>query len=266
MQPLHLLVLFLSKFFLLQSTFATDFTFNGFNSSDILLYGNATIDSGVLSLTTNTTYSIGRVLYNAKVPTRYPNSSNLLPFTTSFTFSIAPYKDFLPGHGFVLIFVPSPGIQGASAAQYLGFLNNTNDGSPSNHAFGIEFDVSKDEEHSDVADNHVGVDVNSLTSLASYEAGYWFGDNIKEDSNETNWTFKEVKLSNGANYQAWIEYWNNQLSITLAPENVKKPERPLIKVPLDLSDVFLDEMYVGFTASTGALIESHQILSWSFSN
>ncbi|KAL6205737.1 hypothetical protein ACLB2K_022990 [Fragaria x ananassa] len=266
MQSLQLLVLFLSQLFLLQSAFAIDFAFNGFNSSDILLYGNATIDSGVLSLTDNSTYSIGRALYNAKVPTRYPNSLNLLPFTTSFTFSIAPYKDPLGGHGFVLIFVPASGIQGASAGQYLGFLNNTSDGNPSNHAFGIEFDVFKDEEYSDIDNNHVGIDVNSLTSLASYKAGYWIGDDTKEDSNNTTWSFKEVELNDGANYQAWIEYWNNQLSITLAPENIKKPGRPLIKVPLDLSDVFLDEMHVGFTASTGVNVQNHNILSWSFSN
>ncbi|XP_050371207.1 L-type lectin-domain containing receptor kinase VII.1-like [Argentina anserina] len=266
MQSHQLFVLFLSQLLLLQSTSAIDFAFNGFNSSDILLYGNATTDSGVLSLTENSTYSIGRALYNAKVPTRYSSSLNLLPFTTSFTFSIAPYKDPLAGHGFVLVFVPAPGIQGASAAQYLGFLNNTNDGNPSNHAFGIEFDVFKDAEHSDIDNNHVGVDVNSLNSLASYKAGYWLGDDTKEDSNNTNWSFKEVELNDGGNYQAWIEYWNNQLSITLAPENIKKPGRPLIKVPLDLSDVFLDEMYVGFTASTGASIQNHKILSWSFSN
>ncbi|CAB4277511.1 unnamed protein product [Prunus armeniaca] len=266
MQSFQLLVLFLTKLFLLQFTFAVDFSFTGFNSSDILLYGNATIDSGVLSLTRNTTFSIGRALYNAKVHTRYPNSSNLLPFTSSFTFSISPYKDSLPGCGFVLIFVPSTGIEGASSSQHLGFLNSTNDGDPRNHAFGVEFDVFRNQEFNDVNDNHVGVDVNSLTSLVSYKAGYWLGDNTNEDSNNTNWSFKEVKLNDGANYQVWVEYWNYQLSITLAPENVKKPERPLIQIPLDLSDVFLDDMYVGLTASTGQLIEDHKILSWSFSN
>lgn len=266
MQSLQLVVLFLTNLFLLQSTFAVDFSIDGFNSSDIVLYGNATIDSGVLSLTRNTTFSIGRALYNAKVPTRYPNSLNLLPFTTSFTFSITPYKDSLPGHGFVLIFAPSTGIPGASSSQHLGFLNSTNDGNPNNHAFGIEFDVFQNQEFGDINDNHVGVNVNSLTSLVSYKAGYWFSDNIKEDNNNTDWSFKDVKLNDGGIYQAWIEYWNNQLSLSLAPENVKKPARPLIRVPLDLSDVLLDEMYVGFTASTGQLTEDHKILSWSFSN
>ncbi|KAJ0479228.1 putative non-specific serine/threonine protein kinase [Helianthus annuus] len=35
---------------------------------------------------------------------------------------------------------------------------------------------------------------------------------------------------------------------------------------LNLSDYFKDEMYVGFTAATGPLTQSHNILSWSFSN
>jgi hypothetical protein len=40
--------------------------------------------------------------------------------------------------------------------------------------------------------------------------------------------------------------------------------RPLINVPLDLSKVFLDEMYVGFCASTGNLIENHKTLRGTF--
>lgn len=46
----------------------------------------------------------------------------------------------------------------------LGFLNSTNDGDPSNHVFSIEFEIN---------DNHVGIDMNSLTYLYAYKAGYW---------------------------------------------------------------------------------------------
>lgn len=241
---------------------AVEFTFNGFNSSssELLLYGDATIDSGALSLTGNSTFSIGRALYHAKVPTRSsPNSTDLLNFSTSFTFSITPFKDRLPGHGFVFAFVPSVGLEGASSSQHLGLFNRTNNGDPNNHVFGVEFDVFQNEEFGDINDNHVGVDVNSLTSIVSRRAGYWL--------DKSNVSFEEVKLNNGDKYRAWIEYLNSNLSVTLASANHdKKPQRALIEVPLDLSRVFLDEMHVGFTASTGQLLESHKIIDWSFNS
>ncbi|KAK4857751.1 hypothetical protein QYF36_005769 [Acer negundo] len=46
----------------------------------------------------------------------------------------------------------------------------------------------------------------------------------------------------------------------------RRPKRNLLSVSLNLSGVFEDDMYVGFTASTGQLVESHKILAWSFSN
>ena len=87
-------------------------------------YGITTLNSHVLSLTQNTTFSIGRALYHTKIPTRSPDSTKILPFSTSLTFSITRYKNYLPGHDLVFIFMPSTGIQGASSAQHLGFLKH----------------------------------------------------------------------------------------------------------------------------------------------
>ncbi|KAK2639023.1 hypothetical protein Ddye_026818 [Dipteronia dyeriana] len=186
-----------------QSTSAFEFAFKGFNASGILLYGSATLDSSAISLTQNTTFSIGRAVYHSKILTSLHNSSTVLPFRTSFTFSITPYKNQPPGHGLVFVFVPSSGTAGASSAQHLGFLNRTNDGNPDNHVFGIEFDVFQNQEFSDINGNHVGVNVNSLTSVVSHKAGYWLqGDAKNSHNNKTNWSFHELKLNNGAIYQA----------------------------------------------------------------
>ncbi|KAH9309769.1 hypothetical protein KI387_037680 [Taxus chinensis] len=43
-----------------------------------------------------------------------------------------------------------------------------------------------------------------------------------------------------------------------------KPQRPLISLDTDLSAVVEEEMYVGFSSSTGNFVEDHYILSWSF--
>ncbi|KAK4858725.1 hypothetical protein QYF36_021065 [Acer negundo] len=52
----------------------------------------------------------------------------------------------------------------------------------------------------------------------------------------------------------------------MALAGTRRPKRNLLSVSLNLSGVFEDEMYVGFTASTGQLVESHKILAWSFSS
>ncbi|XP_028782000.1 L-type lectin-domain containing receptor kinase VII.1-like [Neltuma alba] len=252
--PLLLLILIFS---FSDSSLAVDFIFNGFNSSGVLLYGNATVDSGILSLTHDRAFSIGRALYSQKIPTKVPNSSYVNPFSTSFIFAMAPYKNVLPGHGLVFIFTPVRGIQGTSSAQNLGFLNFTNNGDSGNHVFGVEFDVFRNQEFDDINDNHVGIDVNSLKSVVANDAGYWPDDGK---------SFEELTLNDGENYQVWIDYEDSLINVTMARVGSKRPRRPLLNLSLNLSEVFEDEMYVGFTSATGQLVQSHKILAWSFSN
>ncbi|XP_010272491.1 PREDICTED: L-type lectin-domain containing receptor kinase VII.1-like [Nelumbo nucifera] len=262
---LHLsLSLLLTRILLLRSTSAVDFVFNGFDSSDILLFGNASLESRILVLTDTSAFSIGRALYSTRIPTRSPNSSALLPFYTSFILSIAPDDNQLSGHGLVFIFAPTTDINGTNSAQHLGLFNRTNDNNPSNHVLGIEFDVFSNQEFNDINDNHVGVDVNSLASVTAEPAGYW-GDKTAMNNNQDD-TFHELKLNSGVNYQVWVDYSSSLLNVTMVPAGSRKPQRPLISFPVNLSEVFLDEMYVGFTAATGQLVQYHRILAWSFSN
>ncbi|XP_021639985.2 L-type lectin-domain containing receptor kinase VII.1-like [Hevea brasiliensis] len=243
---------------------AIDFVFNGFNSSNLILYDSATIESRILTLTKRTAFREGRALYPSKVTTKATNSSYVYPFSTSFIFAMVPYKNVLPGHGLIFIFVTHIGINGTSPAQYLGLFNRTNNGNPSNHVFGIEFDVFANQEFNDTKSNHVGIDLNSLTSKFAEEAGYW-PDNKKSSSADRS-SFKKLKLNNGENYQVWIDYADSLINITMAPVGMKRPTRPLLNVSINLSDVFEEEMYVGFTSATGKLDESHKILAWSYSD
>ncbi|CAI0381799.1 unnamed protein product [Linum tenue] len=135
------------------------FLFNSFtptnSSSSLFLYGSAAVESRVLTLTNSTTFTIGRALYPQRIRTKTPNSSYVNPFSTSFIFAMAPYRNTLPGHGLVFLFVPFAGIEGASSSQNLGFLNRTIDNDPSTRIFGVEFDVFANQEFSDINDNHV---------------------------------------------------------------------------------------------------------------
>ncbi|XP_002517905.2 probable L-type lectin-domain containing receptor kinase VII.2 [Ricinus communis] len=255
---------FLLFFFIIILSFSKpvslfEFIFNtNFSSTNLLTYGNATIESSILTLTSDTKFSIGRAFYPLRIIAREPNSSTPLTFSTSFIFSIAPYKNLLPGHGFAFVFFPSTGIEGASSAQHLGLFNFTNNGNSDNHVLAVEFDTFRNQEFNDLNDNHVGIDVNSLTSMAQKEAGFWAGkDNEK---------FKELKLNNGVNYQVWIDYVDSRINVTMAKAGEERPKRPLISEFVNLTEVLLDEMYIGFCGATGRLVQSHRILSWSFSN
>ena len=234
----------------------------------MLLYGSATVESRILTLTNDTNFLIGRALYPQKITTKKPNSSYVYPFSTSFIFSMVPYKNTLPGHGMVFIFVPFTGIEGATSSQNLGLLNYTN-GNSKSHVFGVEFDVFKNQEFDDISANHVGIDMNSLKSVEAHDAGYWpnsQGSNNANSGAQDEKSFKELKLNNGENYQVWIDYSDSLINVTMAPVGLARPQRPLLSVPLNLSEVFEDEMYVGFTSSTGQLVQSHKLLAWSFSN
>jgi serine/threonine protein kinase len=267
-QPL-LLCFLLPVFLFFQSLSAVDFVFNGFNSSDMLLYGLADVESRILSLTNRTTYSIGRAIYPEKIPAKNPNSSYVYPFSTSFIFSMVTYKNNPPArHGIVFMFVPVKGIEAANPGNYLGLLNFSNNGNPNNHVFGVELDVFKNLEFDDISANHVGIDLNSLKSNATHDAGYW-PDNQRSDNSSNSddeKSFKELKMNSGENYQVWIDYSDSLINVTMALAGMKRPLKPLLNVSLNLSGVFQDEMYVGFTSATGQLVESHKILAWSFSN
>ena len=47
----------------------------------------------------------------------------------------------------------------------------------------------------------------------------------------------------------------------MALTGMKRPLKPLLNVSIDLSEVFKDEMFVGFSSSTGMLIQSDKILA-----
>ncbi|KAJ0250921.1 L-type lectin-domain containing receptor kinase VII.2 [Hirschfeldia incana] len=236
-----------------------DFVYNSnFTTTNTLLVGSATVDSppSILTLTNETTSTIGRGLYPSRIPASSSSSSSPLPFATSFIFSMSPYRNRLPGHGFAFVFLPSSETSAAESAQHLGLLNLTNNGDPNNRIFAVEFDVFSNQEFDDINDNHVGVDVNSLTSVSSSAAGFYRDDQF----------FTELRLNSGDNYHVWIEFNGSAINVTMARAGSSKPLRPLISVPLNLTGVLLGDMFVGFTAATGLLVQSHRIISWSFSN
>lgn len=231
--------------------------FKGLNSHSITLNGAAdVISGGILKLTNDTPRLIGHGFYPNPIRFKNPATKTPLSFSTSFVFAIVPEYARLGGHGLAFTISPAIELAGAQPNQYLGLLNVTNNGNTSNHMFAVEFDTVQDLEFSDINDNHVGININSMVSRNSTKAGFFV------DGNSTK---QDLYLRSGKKIQAWVDYdaLKPQLNVTLSMSN-EKPFTPILSVPVDLSSVIQDFMYVGFSASTGVLASSHYIFGWSF--
>ncbi|KAJ0979541.1 hypothetical protein J5N97_015015 [Dioscorea zingiberensis] len=255
--------LLLCLLFSIVSSQEPDFIFTGFTAgassngnTNISLNGIAEIqDNGILRLTNETSRLIGRAFY--PTPFRFKNSTDgsAFSFSTAFAFSIVPEYPKLGGHGLAFVLAPSMSLPGALPSQYLGLLNATDNGNATNHVFAVEFDTVQDFEFGDINDNHVGIDIDSLTSNRSQPAAYFSDDSTKHDLN----------LKSGDTIQAWVDYdgVSKVLNVTLSPFSTK-PRFPIISFPVDLSPILHDDMFVGFSASTGLLASSHYLFGWSF--
>nr|TKR98392.1 lectin protein kinase [Populus alba] len=244
-----------------------EFLFNGFNGSE----ANFTLDkvsitkpSGLLRLTNKTQNAVGHAFYSEKVRMLNRSSSssmNASSFSTAFVFQIISPSKGEGGFGFAFTLSPSDRLPEAEAGHYLGLFNSTNDGFSSNYIFAVEFDtVNGFNKSTDSVGNHVGININSVDSKAGKPAAY--NDDVNRlDSSE------ELMLDSGKPIQAWVEYngVTKRINVTIAPMDHDKPIQPLISFQQDLSTYVKEDMYVGFSASTGNKASSHYILGWSFS-
>ncbi|XVF46566.1 hypothetical protein PTKIN_Ptkin03bG0037300 [Pterospermum kingtungense] len=233
---------------------------NGFQNANLILDGYANIhSSGLLQLTNTTEQVFGHAFYPSPISfnntSSSPGSAPSLSFSTNFVISFVSESN-VSGHGIAFVISKSTDFSHASPVQYLGLFNPTNNGNPSNHVFAVEFDTVKSLDMEDKDDNHVGIDLNSVISNQSAAAAYYSNEDKKYISLE----LKSEPI------QVWVDYDDGEklLNVTLAPTTTPKPYQPLLSTPVNLSDILLDTMYVGFSASTGSVVGNHYILGWSF--
>lgn len=240
-----------------------EFLFNGFNGSEsnLTLEGASILKpSGMIRLTNKTHNIIGHAFYDKPITmfdknsSSYPNASS---FSTHFVFAIVSSSSGNGGFGLAFTLSPSPRFPGADSGHFLGIVNSTNDNSSSNHIFDVEFDtVNGFKENSNTARNHVGININSVYSVASEPAAYFVAGTHKE----------EINLESGDLIQAWIDYDGKTqiVNVTIAPIDKTKPDKPLLSYHVNLSSILQETMYAGFSASTGKEVSSHYIIAWSF--
>ncbi|XXG66318.1 hypothetical protein AAC387_Pa05g3825 [Persea americana] len=264
--PLHTLVLFLAIVFSPSHEQKDHVIYynDGFNKANISLDGIAFIHpNGLLQLTNTSKNKIGRALYSSPVQFK-ANSSYGVTESLAFSFSICFVAAVVPaylgfsGHGLAFTISPSMEFPEAMGSQYLGIFDTLNKGNSSNHVLAIELDTVRNPDVYDIDKNHVGIDVNGGKSIQSAPAAYY----ANEDGE-----YKNFSLTSGEPVQVWVDYdgMAKQLTVTVSPSTIPKPNRSLLSSIIDLSSVFKDSMYVGFSAATGSGVSgSHYILGWSF--
>ncbi|KAJ6821753.1 L-type lectin-domain containing receptor kinase IV.1-like [Iris pallida] len=237
------------------------FTFSGFNGAGYLsLDGLSSITSdGLLLLTDTTKQSMGHAFRPAPLNFRSP-TGKLLSFSTTFVFAIAPqYPDFT-SDGMAFLVSRTNNLSAATPNKYLGLFNPNNNGNTTNRILAVELDTLQNPEFQDIDNNHVGIDINGLTSISSYAAGYYYSAGPAV-------MFSNLSLSSGQPMQVWIDFdgVSMQLNVTMSPFQMPKPDKPLLSSTVDLSGVLSDSAYVGFSSATGSyFMTTHYVLGWSF--
>ncbi|XP_024009741.1 probable L-type lectin-domain containing receptor kinase I.6 [Eutrema salsugineum] len=255
-QGLHLIwIIFCVHLICISSQQETEFIYNGFRQEDLSTDGVARIlPKGQLQLTDGSGQKMGHAFFKKPLEFTSPES---LSFSTQFVCALVRKPRFDGGHGIAFVLSASMDLTHAEATQFLGLFNISTQGSSSSHLVAVELDTAHSAEFDDIDANHVGIDVNGLTSIVSAPAAY-FSD--IEGKNEN------ITLLSGDPIQVWVEYGGNLLNVSLAPHKTQKPSQPLLSRSINLSESFPDrKIFLGFSGATGTLISYQYILGWSFS-
>jgi hypothetical protein len=255
------LVLLLSMVSARTSAADGEFIYNGFSGNNLTMDGEASVADGVLRLTSGQAKRKGHAFYT--YPLNFTNHAvpegfSVPSFSRTFVFTIlGAYLD-LSGHGLAFVLSSTKELFNALPSQYLGLLSSWSNGNASNQLLAVELDTIQNSEFTDIDDNHVGVDINSLHSHISHTAGYYTSDG----------KFHQLDLISRKPMQVWVDYDSKTtvINVTIAPYSLAdKPSRPLISVTYDLSTTLpTAQVYAGFSSATGTINSRHYVLGWSF--
>nr|CAB3451861.1 unnamed protein product [Digitaria exilis] len=233
------------------------YTFSGFATgagNNLTLDGTAIVTGeGLLELTNKNANVQGHAFLPTPVQFKDSPNGTVQSFSLTFVFAIISTYSDASSDGMAFVIAPGIDFSNVSPSQYLGLVKlNSNDSAPtmssSNNYVAVELDTIKNEEFNDIDNNHVGIDINTLSSVQSSTASFY-------DDKEGG-MFKSLSLRSGQAMQVWVDYDGKakQINVTLAPMGWDKPSKPLLSNISDLSAVLTDKAYVGFSAATGPIV------------
>uniref|UniRef100_A0ACD5V5B2 Uncharacterized protein n=1 Tax=Avena sativa TaxID=4498 RepID=A0ACD5V5B2_AVESA len=228
--------------------FAYD-SFDAASKADFSFTPGTSISNGSLQITPNAgniTHRSGRVIYSRETLELWNRQRTALTsFRTEFVLNILPQSGGA-GEGMAFILTNHPALPANSSGQWLGVSNNATDGAASNRIVALEFDTRWSYE-ADADGNHFGIDINGVRSMFQYPLS-----NLS------------IVLSSGSDFQVIVEYDGaaNTMTVAVLQDGLVYGSG---YVPVDLSRYLLDDISLGFAASTGEFAELNQVRSWNFS-
>ncbi|XP_062114597.1 seed lectin subunit I-like [Humulus lupulus] len=186
---------------------------------------------------------IGRVLY------RQPVVAWPAMISTTFTVRISPFPNSsVSGDGIAFVFAqdnkPSPP---RSFGSYLGLLDRSTQGGVIQQ-LAVELDTYMNE--FDIDGNHMGIVTTSIINPV-----------IEKSLNSTG-----IELKSGRDIKVKIDYDGLDEILSVYVGYSENPLVSFFNRSITISDKVPRSVYVGFTASTGTLPETHQILDWVFTS
>ncbi|KHN45307.1 agglutinin-2-like [Glycine soja] len=201
-------------------------------------------------------HSVGRAVYIPPVRLWDKTTGKLADFETDFSFVVDYYSAGSQIHAdglsfFIIPFGADPRIPKNSSGGYLGlFSPETAFNAYKNQIVAVEFDSFRNEwdpEPVPVAP-HIGIDINSLESVET-----------------TDWPINSVPQ--GAVGKAIISYDSNAKKLYVAVGyDTQPPTIVALSQTIDLRVVLPEWVRIGFSGATGDMVETHDILSWSFTS
>ncbi|KAJ1289307.1 hypothetical protein BS78_02G154100 [Paspalum vaginatum] len=246
---------------------AFDFDFSNpsaFSLTDFTPNGDAEFHGSLFDLTANTysggiNNSVGSVAYAHPVPLRDNTTGQVASFTTTFSFGIKITDGNNKGDGvafFLGKYPPAlpPNSQGGALGLCTDYCD-VNKTAGDDRFVAVEFDTFNDRSDPNVTYDHMGIDVNSMVSVA----------NLSLLSFSLNRTMSARVDYNGSAGVMNVEI--QSYSSIRRTRSSMELRRPTTLAPRWTSAPCCQQRWpcIEFSAATGASIELHQLHSWSFS-
>ncbi|XP_010065734.2 L-type lectin-domain containing receptor kinase IX.1 isoform X1 [Eucalyptus grandis] len=236
------------------------FNFPSFQLNDerITFQGNASVLNSIIQLTIGEPleepiYIVGRALYHQPMHLWDSSTGNVADFVSQFTFSINSRMKPLHADGFVFFLAPSGSqIPERSEGGFLGLTGSNPNSTNSSTAFvAVEFDTFYNHSTNpwDPLCYHVGIDVNSLTSVSNTCVS-WMND----------------KILLGQRLHAQVTYNSRAMNLSVVFRDDADNYTSLYYHPINLTKYLPEWVVFGFAATTGQLFEAHTIFSWEFNS